>query len=49
MELTRRSFLKATGLALAGSMVYGLSEQSSTFAFADDAADDDWKLMNTEE
>lgn len=49
MELTRRSFFKATGLALAGSMAYELSSQSSSFAFADEASDDDWKLVNTEE
>lgn len=46
MELTRRSFFKATGLALAGSMAYELSAQSQAFAIE---TDEDWKLVNTEE
>ena len=46
MELTRRSFFKATGLALAGSMAYELSAQSQAFAME---ADEEWKLVNTEE
>ena len=49
MELTRRSFLKASGLALAGSMAYGLSSQSTAFALDDSGADADWKLVDTEE
>lgn len=47
MELTRRSFLKATALAFAGSMAYELSENSQAFAI--DESEDDWKLVNTEE
>ena len=46
MELTRRSFFKATGLALAGSMAYELSAQSQAFAME---ANEEWKLVNTEE
>ena len=46
MELTRRSFFKATGLVMAGSMAYELSAQSKAFAME---ADDEWKLVNTEE
>ena len=46
MELTRRSFFKATGLVLAGSMAYELSAQSQAFAME---ADEEWKLVNTEE
>lgn len=46
MELTRRSFFKATGLALAGSMAYEMSAQSQAFAME---ADEEWKLVNTEE
>jgi formate dehydrogenase major subunit len=46
MELTRRSFFKATGLALAGSMAFELSAQSQAFAME---ADEEWKLVNTEE
>lgn len=46
MELTRRSFLKATGLVFAGSMAYELSAQSQAFAMP---AEEDWKLVNTEE
>lgn len=46
MELTRRSFFKAMGLAMAGSMAFELSAQSRAFAME---ADEDWKLVNTEE
>ena len=46
MELTRRSFFKSTGLVLAGSMAYELSAQSQAFAME---ADEEWKLVNTEE
>lgn len=46
MELTRRSFFKATGLALAGSMAFELSAQSQAFAME---ANEEWKLVNTEE
>ena len=46
MELTRRSFFKATGLVLAGSMAYELSAQSQAFAME---ANEEWKLVNTEE
>jgi formate dehydrogenase major subunit len=46
MELTRRGFLGAAGLAFAGSLAYGLSTNSNTLAFADSG---DWKLVNTEE
>ena len=46
MELTRRSFFKATALAFAGSMAYELSTQSKAFAMD---MDDEWKLVNTEE
>jgi formate dehydrogenase major subunit len=48
MELSRRGFVKATGLAFATSLAYGLSAQSSTLAFADEG-EADWKLVNTEE
>ena len=47
MSITRRGFLKATGLAAAGSFAYELSRQSEAFAF--NAVRDDWKLVNTEE
>ncbi len=46
MELTRRGFLAAGGAALAGSMAFELSNQSSAFAFD---ADQEWKLVNTDE
>lgn len=46
MELTRRSFFKATALAFAGSIAYELSGESSAFALT---KDDSWKLVNTEE
>ncbi|NPD32195.1 twin-arginine translocation signal domain-containing protein [Eggerthellaceae bacterium zg-997] len=47
MGITRRGFLKATGLAAAGSLTYGLSTQSEAFAFNTER--DEWKLVNTEE
>lgn len=46
MEMTRRGFLKASGAALATSMAFGLTSQSTTFALA---SEQDWKLVNTEE
>lgn len=46
MQTTRRGFFKASGLALATSMAYGLTTQSEAFALD---ASDDWKLVNTEE
>ncbi|HBT95917.1 MAG TPA: molybdopterin oxidoreductase [Coriobacteriia bacterium] len=46
MELTRRGFLAASGAALAGSLAFELSRQSVAFAFE---ADQEWKLVNTEE
>lgn len=49
MELTRRSFLKAAGLAAAGLMAYGLSTQSQAFGLDEGASDADWKLANTQE
>ena len=47
MDLTRRGFLKATGLTFAGSMAYELSSQSKAFAI--DHHNEEWKLVNTEE
>jgi len=46
MQTTRRGFLKASGLAIASSLAYGLTTQSSAFALDNDT---DWKLVNTEE
>lgn len=46
MELTRRGFLKASALAIAGSAAFELSSHSTAFAVEQD---DDWKLVNTEE
>ncbi|MCL1797350.1 MAG: hypothetical protein FWG24_03435 [Eggerthellaceae bacterium] len=46
MQTTRRGFLKATGLAFATSLAYGLTNQSEAFALD---ADPEWKLVNTEE
>jgi formate dehydrogenase major subunit len=47
MELTRRSFLKATGLAFAGSsLAFGLSNESTAFAMDPQK---EWKLENTQE
>ncbi|MDR2492425.1 MAG: hypothetical protein LBD25_03030 [Coriobacteriales bacterium] len=46
MEITRRGFLQAAGLAFATSMAYELSNQSSAFALDTDT---EWKLVNTEE
>jgi len=46
MQTTRRSFLKATGLTLGASMVFGLTSQSEAFAAE---IGPDWKLVNTEE
>lgn len=46
MQTTRRGFLKATGLAFATSLAYGLTTQSEAFALD---ADPNWKLVNTEE
>ena len=46
MELTRRSFFKATGLAMAGCMAYELSTQSQALAIE---TEEEWKLVNTEE
>ncbi len=47
MELSRRSFLKASGATLATSLVYGLSSQSK--AYAADGEKKDWKLEGTDE
>ncbi|MDR2586985.1 MAG: molybdopterin-dependent oxidoreductase [Coriobacteriales bacterium] len=46
MELSRRGFLQATGLALGTSLAYELSTQSQAFALEGDAP---FKLVNTEE
>lgn len=46
MELTRRSFLKATGAAFATSMAFEFMQPSPALAVE---ADEDWKLVNTEE
>lgn len=46
MELSRRSFLKACGLAFAGSMAFELSGESKAFAL-DNLKE--WKLENTQE
>ena len=46
MDLTRRGFFKATGLAFAGSLAYELSTQSKAFAVD---TKKEWKLVNTEE
>jgi len=46
MQMTRRGFLKTSGLALGTSLAYGLTSQSVVFALD---ADPDWKLINTEE
>lgn len=46
MELTRRSFFKATGALFATSMAYQLTSPSPSLAVESDS---DWKLVNTEE
>jgi formate dehydrogenase major subunit len=46
MELSRRGFLQATGLALGTSLAYELSTQSQAFALDGDAT---FKLVNTDE
>jgi formate dehydrogenase major subunit len=46
MELTRRGFFQAAGLALTTSIAYELSAQSEAFAFD---SHEEWKLVNTEE
>ena len=46
MQMSRRGFLKATGLAFATSLVYDPTKQSEVYA-QDLGAD--WKLVNTEE
>jgi formate dehydrogenase major subunit len=46
MELTRRGFFQAAGLALTTSIAYELSAQSRAFAFD---SNKEWKLVNTEE
>lgn len=46
MQTTRRGFFKATGLAAATSLAYGLTTRSEAYAFD---VDTDWKLVNTEE
>ena len=46
MQMSRRGFLKATGLALATSLAYELTTQSEAFAQDSETS---WKLVNTEE
>lgn len=46
MELTRRGFIEAAGLAVAGSMAFELSIQSKAFALD---AHESWKLVDTKE
>lgn len=46
VQTTRRGFFKATGLAFASSLAFGLSTQSEAFALE---SEEDWKLVNTEE
>ncbi|MDO5023243.1 MAG: molybdopterin-dependent oxidoreductase [Slackia piriformis] len=46
MDLTRRSFFKATGAAFATSVAYQLASASPALAVE---ADKTWKLVNTEE
>ena len=46
MDLTRRGFFKATGLAFAGSLAFELSSASKAFAIDNQK---EWKLVNTEE
>jgi len=46
MEISRRGFLQASGLVVAGSLAYSLSTQSKAFAVD---VESDWKLTGTEE